>query len=205
MTLASAWVGFALLAAAGDPGARLLEVARQALANGDQARATRAARGLASLGDAPVPQDLAALGVGATPTFRLYGSRLADRVRVGLEDPAGLVGRLDVLVEVGGQTRALSPLEDHAAGRLEFGSRRPIPPDATIILRAWMTEFGTPMVLREVTSTLVAPPTAPPKIEGATDTDASAEAEVSPWQWWWIGAGVLAAALTGAAVWQETR
>lgn len=201
------WIVLASVAATG-PESRLIDVASESLASGDRPAAERALRRWASLtGATQPPQRLVELTSSLTDvgTFRLFGSRLEDRVRVALQDPEGLVGRLVVTVGEGEQTRQLTPLDDHASGRLEFGGAA-IPAGATITITAWMIEPGPPAVIRRIV--LDAERVPPPAPSGARALDTAGptdDAEVATWQWWWIGAGVVAAALTGAAIWQESR
>ena len=142
--------------------------------------------------------------------FRLFGSRLDDRVRVGLHDPHGLVGELIVTMVHGDARRRLSPIDALTPGRLEFGWNRPIPIDATIAIEAVMTKLGADMTLRRIVIGPVNDVALPkgPQIESSTTAAVETgdrrqiDASVS---WWLLGLGILAAGLAGAAVWQETR
>jgi hypothetical protein len=199
----------------------LLDAARAAKVTGDRARVEWCLRAWASLGGTSAPPVTVsaeaaaarAWAEGQTP-FRLFGSRMSDRVRVGLEDPAHAVGRVIVTIQEQGREFQLRPLEGIAPDRMEFGLDRPLGADSEVRIRALMTKLGSEALLREVT--LRAPPAAAvpmaPDLREkltASATAARIGAEVEPddrpFPWWWIGAAAIAAALAGAAIWQETR
>ncbi len=142
----------------------------------------------------------------------LFVSRVGPRLRVGLNDPARLVGRLEaVWVDAEGQETPLVVAEEPIGGRTEFRApRTDIAGYAKV--RAVMTFGGAPIVLKEAVlqaqTEAVLPPTAPvapPPAPVVEATPQPAEATSSGVPWWWIAAGVVAASLVGAAAWQETR
>jgi hypothetical protein len=201
----------------------LLETAREAKIRGDRAKVEWCLRGWASLGGgAPPPVTVSAEAALARawaqgrPPFRVFGSRLADRIRVGLEDPAGLVGRVVVTIKEGDRELTLVPLEGSAPDRMEFGLDRPIHPETEVRIAALMTKLGGEALIREVVllESKAALPMAPDLREKLAASSSTALARRAPapsepsgplLPWWWIGAGVLACALAGAAIWQERR
>lgn len=202
----------------------LLETAEDALARDDTTIARRALSTWASLSTRDALPASARLGTLAADAIarakadgvlRVYGSRTESRVRVGLADPANVVDRVDVWLELedGGVVR-LSRLEDGADDRYEYlvdprDTRR-------IFVDAISTRFGAP--LRLVRATLA--PSEGAGVPSAPDPErlhenvmrnappAAPPARVlsdSPIPWWVIVGGVVAAGLAGAAVYQESR
>src|SRR5687767_13175483 len=99
-------LGLALSAPPAEAEARLVEIALRAKKAGDADRVQHALRGWASLRHHHAfPPDLETEAADATSWatssgyLRIYGSRLPGRVRVGVDDPASLVGRLDVYIQ----------------------------------------------------------------------------------------------------------
>jgi hypothetical protein len=197
----------------------LLEAAREAKIKGDRARVEWCLKAWASLGGSSAPPVTVsaeaasarawAEGQGA---FRLFGSRMSDRIRVGLEDPAHAVGRVVVTIQERGREYQLLPLEGIAPDRMEFGLDRPLGADSEVRIRALLTKLGPEALLKEVTllGPRAAVPMAPDLREKLTATASSARTRSDsedghPFPWWWIGAAAVAAALAGAAIWQETR
>lgn len=205
----------------------LLARAAEAAGKGDRGALTDALRGWATLGPKrALPAGLekeaaeALAWADRAGRFRLFASRLEDRVRVGLHDPAALSSRIDAYAVVNGETLRIARAADEAFDRLEF---RVDAAEAPVVVEAVMTRFGTELVLARAelappstaqlpsAPTLRAPKTAAgvrcgehgrsPRPAGAS-CDQSEE-DVTPW--WLIAAGVGAALLAGAAVWQETR
>jgi hypothetical protein len=195
----------------------LLDAAREAKSKGDRARLEWCLRAWASLGGAtPPPVTVSAEAASARTwaegqrPFRLFGSRMPDRIRVGLEDPAHVVGRVIVTVQESGRELQLLPLEGIAPDRMEFGLDRPLGADAEVRIRALLTAFGSEALLREVTLLGSSPtlPMAPDLREKQTATatrSVASTADERPFPWWWVGAAAVAAALVGASIWQETR
>lgn len=194
----------------------LLARAAEAAGKGDRGALTDALRGWATLGPkgGALPAGLekeaaeALAWADRAGRFRLFASRLEDRVRVGLHDPASLSGRIDAYAVVNGETLRIARAADEAFDRLEF---RIDAIEAPVIVEAVMTRFGTEVILARAE---LAPPSSaqPPRtpdraaFQGRARKPAEAAAaaeDVTPW--WLIAAGVGAALLAGAAVWQETR
>lgn len=181
---------------------------------GDQETMTAALRGWASLGPrGALPVSLekeaaaALLWAEGEGRFRLFASRLEDRVRVGFRDPAELVDHIRAFAVVGGETIRIARTENEASDRLEFRIENP---EATVRVVALMRRFGGEVVVAEA---LLAPtqhaelPKVPDK---SAFTKRERAIEVGPVKddpvpWWWIAAGAAAACLAGAAIWQESR
>lgn len=213
-------LGLALSVPSSDGGASLLECARRAHAGGDAETVRRCLRGWATLRrQRKLPEGLKREAADATSwaakrgMLRIYGSRLDGRVRIGVDDPAGIVDRLDVFVDGSGGRYRLLRAEQESAGRNEYV----IPPaahDQPIVVEAVLIDLvPEPVVLRRTTLVPhVDPVPDAPDPErakarvGWKDEPAPAPVEESPiLSWWWIAAGVVAAGFVGAAVWQETR
>jgi hypothetical protein len=203
-----------LAPSAPDAGAALIEAARSARAAGDFGRVDRALRGWATLGrDRPLPAGLEGEAAAAIAwaskagLLRLYGSRLPGRARVGLDDPASLVARLDAFgIGRDGSRYRLTRAEGEVVGRYEFV----VPPSASeheIILEAVMIERGAEIVVKRAVllpDEIEAPKPPAPKIAPVEPPPPSVE-EDGAFAWWWIALGAVAAGLAGAAIWQETR
>jgi hypothetical protein len=193
----------------------LLARAHEAAAKGDRGALTELLRGWATLGPRgglPVGLEKEAAealawadGVGR---FRLFASRLEDRVRVGVYDPAALAARIDAFAVVNGETLRITRAADEVSDRLEF---RIDAVDAPVIVEAVMTRFGTDVVLARAElapNQQAALPPAPDKNAFQRRKHKTEDVSVEPDQptpWWLIAAGAAAALLAGAAVWQETR
>ena len=175
--------------------------------------ATRAAR-------SGPPPGLEALGREAlvraarVPRLRVFASRRADGLSVGVTDPARLVGHVEVYAELPEGRVRLPERPSFLPGRRRFA----IPRDAgPIIVQAISDRLGQPLVVAEARiSAPVERPQVPsgpdPPVWGSDLLDSGppgpegippAAARDAPW-WWWL-AGAVAAGLLGAAVWQETR
>jgi hypothetical protein len=216
-------LGLALSAPPAEAEARLVEVALRAKRAGDAALVRRALRGWASLKHHPaLPAGIEAEAADATSWamssgyLRIYGSRLPGRVRVGVDDPALIVGRLDVFIQdpSGQSERArLTRAESEAAGRNEYL----VPESASereIVVEAVMTDFGDELVLRRSILAPASGTTAPERPDpkraaeklGFEEEIAPPPAEETPvFAWWWIAIGVAAAGLAGAAIYQEAK
>lgn len=213
------WLFLVTLAAPADPVAVLLREAEVAAARGDEARRDRCLLGWASLQPRARPPTgpLEAAAARALAQIQsqggldVYTSRLADRLRLGVHDPAGLVDRVDASVEVEGRRVRLSRMEGGALDRRDYRlpeARHPL------VIELWSTQFGPELLLRQ---TVIA--AGAPSLPGPPDPKRAAQVidpgpEVVPIQaqaptplisWWWVAGGVLAAGLAGAAIWQETR
>lgn len=213
------WLFLVTLAAPADPVAVLLREAEVAAAGGDEARRDRCLLGWASLQPRARPPTgpLEAAAARALAQIQsqggldVYTSRLADRLRLGVHDPAGLVDRVDASVEVDGRRVRLSRMEGGALDRRDYRlpeARHPL------VIELWSSQFGPELLLRQ---TVIA--AGAPSLPGPPDPKRAAQVidpgpEVVPIQaqaptplisWWWVAGGVLAAGLAGAAIWQETR
>jgi hypothetical protein len=211
------WLAWSFVAAAEPelpPAApALLEAALGAKARGDQAELTWCMQAWATLGEGTAPAELSAEAKGAAEwaaargRFRMFGSRLPDRIRVGIEDPAGAVGRVIVTIREGASERRLVQAEESAPDRMEFHLGGELGPGAEVQIDALLTRLGGEQLIRRaLIASLEAAPTPPsPAKPARLKARRGAEPEASSTPWWWIGAAIAAAALTGAAVWQETR
>ncbi len=217
-----AWIALATVLAGAPPDfeTRLLDAARAAAALGDGTSAEALVFAWAGLVRASAPPAESVPGAEAALVrawsegpFRLFGSRLEDRVRVGLHDPARLVDRLDVFLDTPAGPRLMTLLPS-PAGRLEYGVDGPLPAGGDVRIVALSARLGALEPFREV---VLPPPAAlglpPPPGAVATSSVGVAGPEtgaVDPsaaeieWPWWLAGAAV-AVGLVGAAVWQETR
>ena len=191
---------------------RLIAAAQQAQASGDQVGASAALAGLASLGVKSVPEDLRSAlrdvesELGPDGRFRLFASRVDDRVRVGLSDPAGLVGRVDVFAVESSGRRRLYRSEHAPAGRREYYGDPPLAAGVPVIVEAWVLRFGPPFSLKTIELKSAAAPAAPSAEAPAVLMLQTKEAVRSREIPWWVWAGcALAAGLTGLAVAQELR
>ncbi len=207
------WIGLALSAPPAEAESRLVEVAVRAKRAGDAALTRKALRGWATLrrhpqlpaGLEPEAADATAWAAGAGQ-LRIYGSRLPDRVRVGVDDPAALVGRLDVSIAAAGGWARLTRARVEAAGRNEY--TLPVG-DREILIEAVMTDYGPEVVLRR---SILAPPSRalpPPKPAPKTAAAPPALVPGAPTApaapWWWIALGVACAGLAGVAIYQEAK
>jgi hypothetical protein len=214
-------LGLALSAPPAEAEARLVELALRAKKAGDAARAQHALRGWASLRRHPsLPAGLETEAADAsswaqgTGYLRIYGSRLPGRVRVGVDDPALIVGRIDVFLQKPtGERARLTRAETEAAGRNEY-----LVPESAgeleIVVEALMTDFGPELVLRR---SILAPASsasvpAKPDPKKAAAQAGFEEVVVPPppdetpiFAWWWIAIGVAAAGLAGVAIYQEAK
>ncbi len=192
----------------------LLSRAAAAKTAGDQETMTAALRGWASLGPrGALPPALereaatALLWAEGEGRFRLFASRLEDRVRVGVQDPAELVDHIEAFALIDGETIRIARTENEASGRLEF---RIAQPGATVRVTAVMKRFGGEVIIARAElapSEKAALPKVPDKSAFKRETAAIETAPVKDdaLPWWWIAAGAAAACLAGAAIWQETR
>lgn len=193
----------------------LLARAAEASAKGDRGAVVELLHGWASLGPkAALPVGLereaaeALVWAEHVGRFRVYASRLEDRVRVGVNDPANLAGRIDAFGIVGQERIQITRAETEASDRYEF---KVDAADKTVIVEAVMIKYGTDVVLARAE---LAPakttelPSVPDRsafqglMKKHVDIAAPPE-DITPW--WLIAIGAAAALLAGAAVWQETR
>ena len=195
----------------------LVRCAREAKARADGAALRACLRGWASLGSDSVLPGLEREAQEAIEwarkagRFAVFGSRLpkasgGPRVRVGIKDPAELVGRVDVYAVLEGKRVRLKQLVSGGVGRLEY--QLPLKgPQAEVIMEVF-TKNGA-LLTRSTLAGGAEVPSAPDikAIEAKLAPKAAPKApEPKPaLAWWWIAAGVVAAALVGTAVWHETR
>lgn len=205
-------------AAPSDETSDLVAAAARAQAAGDAEVAARILRARATLGrTGPVPAALEpadaaarkwASGVGP---LRLFASRVGtDRVRVGVDDPAEAVDRLEVVAVGAAGAARLTRAESEAAGRNEY--LLPAGSDGFVEIRAFMRARGEELLLTRTrltapaglpeAPTAPAPPALDPSTPPADQDVAARDAQIG---WWWFVAAGVAATLVGAAVWQETR
>ncbi len=144
--------------------------------------------------------------------LRVFASRVSPtRVRVGVDDPAHGVDRLDVYaVGSAGQLAQMTRAESEAAGRNEYVM--PPGPARAVRVQAVMLVAGQRIVLKTVDLEAAsaglpsAPKAAPaPPTPAVLAPVAPTEAHSADIPWWWIAAASVAAVLVGTAVWQETR
>jgi hypothetical protein len=201
----------------------LLEVARRAKAAGDVGMVDEAMRGWATIADTPqAPEDLAAEAARALAFSRdagrlqLFATKLPDRLHLGVRDPAGIVQRVDVFLEKAGERTRLRRLEDEGVDRFEYALDPKLAEGGVVAIEAVATKLGGEIVVKRIellgSTEEGAIPIAPNLevleknvakrrwMEPARPND-----EGAPIPWWIIAGGLVAAALAGAAIWQETR
>lgn len=207
--------------AADDPAGLFLAAAEAAQRQGDTARRDTYLRGWASLGARPpAPLALAepaavavqwAAGAGA---FRLFASRHADRVRIGMSDPAQLVTRLEATGRSADRATVLARADGEVPGRFEHVLDPALGADARVEIRAWADGVEPPVLVRRIlVGGAEAGPAAPdptslrgvPERLRSAPVDTAAAAPADRWPWWWFAAGAVALGLAGAAVWQESQ
>jgi hypothetical protein len=214
-------LGLALSAPPAEAEARLVEVALRAKRAGDAAAVRRALRGWASLRHHPsLAAGLEAEAADAASWaadagyLRIYGSRLTDRVRNGVDDPALIVGRLDVFLQrPTGERARLTRAGSEALGRNEYlvpASAR----ELEIVIEAVMTDFGPEVILRRsilLPASGAAVPEQPDPKRAAEKAGVVQEVIAPPRQetpifsWWWIAIGVAAAGLAGFAIYEDVK
>lgn len=201
-----------------DPSGLLLRAAERAWRAGHRPEAERHLRAWATLGGSGTP---------ATPLrsaaeearswaleagrFRLYASRIQDRVRVGVHDPAGLVTRVRATARAGEASSVLRRLESEAPGRIEYVLEPGLPPEVEIEVVAEMNVEGEIVLLRRLTlvppGRLTLPPAPDPtQAPPGPAPHLSLPPDGGPGlAWWWIVVGVAALGFAGAAIVQEAR
>ena len=202
--------------------AELLAAAQGAQVAGDRARAEALYRAWATLAPRPgLPPgggELAARALDFADHrghLRVFATRIprgpaaGELLRVGVQDPASVVERVEALVVVEDGRRAqLTRAESPREGRYEFrieaglGAR-------TVVVHAYTGLLGAERLVRTVEipppSGLLPPPPAVPA-PSVSAPPPTAEAEPGPAvPWWWVAGGVVAAVLVGAAIQQELR
>ena len=219
MRAAAVLVSFLITGAPGsaDVDRRILDAAAEARASGDEDRVRGLLRAWASMSErTTAPPGFESEGVRAiaeiarSGLLRVYASRLPDRIRVGLRDPAKMVDRIVVTLRDGLTKRQLPRLLAHAAGRLEYGADEPIPPTAEIEVEVFYTGLGDDILVRRTVISPelggALPPVPSPEVMPEAPPQGSADGSAGRGlTWWWVGGAIVAAALAGAAVWQESR
>lgn len=201
------------------PPAGLWSALEQAQAASDGAEVTRILRAWATLGSPGTPPEglrgpaeQAQAWANQEGPLRVFVSRVSpSRVRVGVDDPAHAVDRLDVFsVAADGQVAQMTRAESEAAGRNEY--TMPEGPPRAVRVEALMLGSGGRIVLQTVElpaepAGLPAAPTpaAPSPAAAVLPSPVPAPTAAADIPWWWIAASAVAAGLVGAAVWQETR
>ena len=147
----------------------------------------------------------------ANGAFRIYASRLPDRIRLALTDPAEVLGRVQVFVKTPQNWRLLSRLESHAVNRFEFGDIGPLSSDATYKIEAYMRWPHDDILIR--TNYLypeedqLQPRLSLSQTDSTTTTCALVSdcppADSKATLWWTFAVGIFALGFAGGAVWQE--
>lgn len=140
----------------------------------------------------------------------MYASRVSSgRIRIGVEDPAQIVERLEVFTRHRGERALLTRAGSEAAGRNEY--LQGPGPARTIWVEALMRVGADVVIVRtiELLADQAALPGAPvlQDIEKSTAPSPKlADSDSNPAvPWWWIVAVGVAAGAVGASVWQESR
>jgi hypothetical protein len=215
------WIGLALSAPPAEAEARFVEIALHAKKLGDAAATQKALRGWASLRrHQSLPVGVETEAADATSwaadagQLRIYGSRLPGRVRVGVDDPALIVDRLDVFLAPPNRERSrLTRADTEAAGRNEYLVPETAV-DMEIVVEAVHAFGKDEVVLRRailVPSGANVVPEQPDPKKMAVRAGFKEEKVVPPpepepaFAWWWIAIGAVAAGLAGVAIYQEAK
>ena len=216
------WLGLTVGAPTPEAESALIKLAQAAAQAGAEDQLRKILRGWATLRrQRSLPPGMEAAAAEASAwaetagLLRVYGSRLPGLVRIGVDDPAEIVGRLDVwVIDKDGRRSRLVRSETGAPGRNEYR----IPKggaDRQVVVEAVMTELSPEDIV--VWRTVLPGNSAP--VPGSPDPKQAASRlgfkEPSPGpavrppepavRWWWVAVSVVAAGFVGAAIWQETR
>ena len=176
-------------------------------------------RGWASLSPSKPPPETLTVAASAALAFvrehgflRVSGSWRDGEARIALNDPAGIVARLEVWAEgADGSRTRLTRTSDAPDGHhlYRVDSKKEIRLVAQAIFKGttrrvvvaelMLGDFGIeppPAPDPEVMAAKLAP--SPPALEPSSDAS-------EPVRWWWVLAGVAAAAFAGIAVVQDAR
>ncbi len=137
--------------------------------------------------------------------IRIFASRLPDRLRIGYEDPTGLVDAVTVYGEAPDGSRiGLTQLETGVADRLEYRN----PKDQKVVIFALSQRCGGAALERAILAAgpALAPPswTPPPPSQDKAEAPTAVDNQPSL-AWWWIVGGVVAAGLVGFAAYDELK
>jgi hypothetical protein len=192
----------------------LIAQALAAARRGDQAGATRALRAWATLEPREdAPAELAELAAEARRFASMHGplrvsaTRTSGRIRVGLQDPAAMVDRVEAWVADGaGGAGRLARAEGEAPGRFEFLLEGARAGERTVTVAAFADALGlagpvAAVRLEAEAIDMPAPPSRAAPTPGASRE--APESERGPVAWWVVALGVLAAGLAGVAVVRE--
>jgi len=145
--------------------------------------------------------------------LRIYGSRMTDRVRVAVSDPAGVVGRVQVFLKTPTAWRMLTRLESHAVSRFEYGEVGTLTKQDFLKIEAYMLWPNADVLVRRIhlypEETRIRPSASIAHTSSASEDCAvsrsCSELESMNSVWWTLALGVLAIGFAGGAVWQELR
>lgn len=196
-----------------------LDAAKRAKKRGDTADLERRLQAWATLApiDPPLPTGLEAEAAESLAwakehgRFRIFASRLEDRVSVGVEDPAHLVARVDAWIRDGDKQLQLVRVDSERADRWEYRLGLDRSSVAIVVIDAISTQTGKDLAIARAVFLPEndAPPVAPDPAKLAGVKPARTQEEIiAPergLKWWWIVGGAIAVGFAGAAVWQETR
>ena len=149
----------------------------------------------------------------AEGSLRIYGSRMADRVRLAVSDPAQVVGRIQVFLKTGKTWRMLSRLESHAESRYEYGELGPLSKQDLFKIEAYMLWPNADVLVRRIhlypeekgLSPSIAIVNTSTASHDCRVSKSCSELESMRSVWWTLALGVLAVGFAGGAVWQELR
>ena len=144
-----------------------------------------------------------------TGALRIFASRMQDRIRIAIHDPAKVVGRIQCFIKKPSGWRLLSRLESHAVSRFEYGDVGTLSasdefrveaylpwPDDGILVRRFR-------ILQESKVQLPALPLEKAVTSTNTASRRWADGDSPSDLWWALAIGVIALGFTGTAVWQE--
>ena len=204
-----------------DPAGLFLAAAEAAHRQGEAARRDTYLRAWATLGARPpAPAALAEPAAAAQQwassagAFRLFASRHGDRVRIGMNDPAQLVTRVEATGRSADRATVLARADGEVPGRFEHVLDPALGEDARVEIRAWADGVEPPVLVRRIlVGGAEAGPVAPDptSLRGVPDrlrdapVGVAEAAQADRWPWWWFAAGAVALGLAGAAVWQEAQ
>jgi hypothetical protein len=143
--------------------------------------------------------------------LRIFASRMGDRIRVALNDPMHVIGRVQCFIKSKKGWRLLTRLESHAISRFEYGAVGPLQASDEFRIEAYLPWPDDGVLIRRfllVPQGQVPPPNQPALYVAGTSTTAdqlALKADEIQDLWWAVALGLVAAGFSGAAVWQESR
>ena len=139
---------------------------------------------------------------------RVFAARLQDRVRLTVNDPAQILGRVQVYIATPQGYRLLTRLDSHAVNRNEYGGIGPLDSDAKVMVQAYLRwphdHLLAKAVYLEQQGTLPGPKFEPAVAAACLRCDEPKR--YVPYNgsvWWLVGLAVFSTGLAAGAAWQE--